>query len=79
MARRSLETLHSRAAGAFTAKLGGYKAHSIGSCRLMVRLNSISLSEYAEFFHRLWPGAGLPARLGKSQLSLGTFFTLALG
>jgi len=45
----------------------------------MVRLDSISLSEYAEFFHRLWPGAGLPARLGKSQLSLGTFFTLALG
>jgi len=46
---------------------------------VMVRLDSISLSEYAEFFHRLWPGAGLPARLGKSQLSLGTFFTLALG
>ncbi|KAG0644313.1 mitochondrial tRNA-lysidine synthetase [Tuber brumale] len=30
----------------------------------MVWPSSISLSEYAGFFHRLWPGGGLPSRLG---------------
>ena len=61
------------------SELGGYKAHSIWGCHPMIRLNSISLSEYAEFLHRLWPGAGLPARLGKSQLSLGAYFTSLYG
>ncbi|RPA98660.1 PP-loop [Choiromyces venosus 120613-1] len=30
----------------------------------MVRLNSISISEYAEFLRRLWPGTTLPSQLG---------------
>ncbi|CUS08198.1 unnamed protein product [Tuber aestivum] len=30
----------------------------------MARFSSISLTEYAEFLHQLWPGVGLPSRLG---------------